>query len=100
MKKAFQNNTVRYKILVYAQDTWMRFVRGEGEKEIANQGWSVVKSFSQETEANDQALPMIGRNEPMLKTKSQVQDAHDTLTQLPFFFSQVVKRQRHYNEGF
>lgn len=86
MKKVCQNNTVRYKILLNTQSTWMCFVYGEGEKEIANQGWSVVKSFSQETEAKDQTIPRIGSNEPMLKTKSQVQDAHDTLTQLPFSF--------------
>ncbi len=86
MKKVCQIDTVRNKILLNTQDTWMCFVCGEGEKEIANHGWSVVKSFSQETEAKDQTIPMIGKNEPMLKTKSQVQDAQDTLTQLPFSF--------------
>lgn len=63
--------------------------RGEGEEEIANHGRSRVKSFSQETEATGQQTPMIGEHEPKLHSKSQVQDAHDSPTQLPFFLFQM-----------
>lgn len=58
--------------------------RGEGELEISNQGWSRVKSFSQETDAIGQQTPWNG-DRPRLR--SLVQDARDSLTYLPSFFS-------------
>lgn len=77
-------------------DTWMCLRRGEGEKEIANQGWSrVEKSFSQETMAIGQRTSRNGEHEPKLKvhrkmnTQRCVQDAQDSRTQLPFFFTYV-----------
>ncbi len=61
--------------------------RGEGEKEIANHGWSrVVKVFTQETEATGQQRSRSDQNEPKLYTQSRVQDARDSRPQLPFFF--------------
>jgi hypothetical protein len=69
----------------YVLDTWMCLERGEGEKEIANHGWSGVKSFSQETEAIGQQRSRSDRYEPKLYSKNRVQDAHDSPTQLPFF---------------
>jgi hypothetical protein len=75
----------------YVLDTWMCLERGEGEKEIANHGWSGVKSFSQETEAIGQQRSRSDRYEPKLYSKNRVQDAHDSPTQLPFFsFSNVT----------
>lgn len=68
-------------------DTWMCLRHGEGEKEIENHGWSRVESFSQETEAVGQQKPRSGQYEPKLHSQSQVQDAHDSPTQLPYFFS-------------
>jgi hypothetical protein len=75
-------------------DTWMCLRRGEGEKEIANQGWSrVEKSFSQETIAIGQRTSRNGEHEPKLKVHRKmdaqrcVQDAQDSRTQLPFFFT-------------
>lgn len=67
-------------------------IRGEGEKEITNQGWLRIKSFSQETGAEDQQAPRIGVQEPKLKIQCQLQDAKDTQTQLPFFLSQSFVR--------
>lgn len=67
----------------------MGFEAGEGEEEIRNQGWSRVKSFSQETRFKSQLSPRIGgkgaTGSHFDYQKSQVQDAHDSLTQLPFF---------------
>ncbi len=86
MKNMFRNDARLNKIKVYVSNIWMCLKRGEGEKEIANQGWSrVVKSFSQETEAISQQSSWNDEIEPKLHSKSQVQDAHDSLTQLPFF---------------
>lgn len=85
MKFLFRNDTVFTRIEFIVSDTWMCLERGEGEKEIANHGWSRVKSFSQETGATGQQTPMIGEYEPKLHSQSQVQDAHDSPTQLPFF---------------
>lgn len=87
MKFMFRNDTVYNTIKDIVSDIWMCLKRGEGEEEIANHGRSRVESFSQETEAIGQQTPMIGEYEPKLHSKSQVQDAHDSLTQLPFFSS-------------
>ncbi|AHI04876.1 hypothetical protein BDW_01830 [Bdellovibrio bacteriovorus W] len=84
MKIVFQNDTMFTRILLVS-NTWMCWVRGEGEEEIANHGWSRVKSFSQETGAKGQRTPRIGGQKPKLHSKNQVQDAHDSPTQLPFF---------------
>ncbi len=85
MKFVFQNDTAFNRIVNIVSDTWMCLERGEGEEEIANHGRSRVKSFSQETGAIGQQAPRIGEHEPKLHSKSQVQDAHDSPTQLPFF---------------
>jgi hypothetical protein len=66
--------------------------RGEGEEEIANHGWSRVKVFSQETEAKSQQTPMIGEYGQKLHSKSQVQDAQDSPTRLPFFSSSIFRK--------
>lgn len=84
MKIVFQNDTMFTRISLVS-NTWMCWVRGEGEEEIANHGWSRVKSFSQETGAKGQRTPRIGGQKPKLHSKNQVQDAHDSPTQLPFF---------------
>ncbi len=57
-----------YKIIICVIDTWMCLLHGEGEKEIVNQGWSRVDSFSQETGAVGQQIPRSGRIEPKLTT--------------------------------
>lgn len=100
MKIVFQNDTMFTRILLVS-NTWMCWVRGEGEEEIANHGWSRVKSFSQETGAKGQRTPRIGGQKPKLHSKNQVQDAHDSPTQLPFFLNHfknpscfVVRRRR------
>jgi hypothetical protein len=85
MKFVFRNDTGCNIISNIVSDTWMCLGCGEGEEEIANHGRSRVKSFSQETGAIGQQTPMIGEHEPKLHSKSQVQDAHDSPTQLPFF---------------
>lgn len=86
MRILFQNDTVYNKMNLYVSDTWTCLKRGEGEKEIANHGRSRVKeSFSQETEAKSQQVSRNDMNEPKLQSKSQVQDAQGTRTQLPFF---------------
>jgi hypothetical protein len=87
MKFVFRNDSAYNTIKVIVSDIWMCLRRGEGEEEIANHGRSRVESFSQETEAIGQQTPMIGEYEPKLHSKSQVQDAHDSPTQLPFFSS-------------
>ncbi|MFP5520148.1 MAG: hypothetical protein ACLGGX_09610 [Bdellovibrionia bacterium] len=90
MRFLFPNDTVFNKINLGVSRTWMFLVLGEGEKEITNQGRLRVESFSQETGAEDQQAPRIGVQEPKLKIQSQLQDAHDSRTQLPiFFFSQM-----------
>lgn len=83
----FRNETAlnKLKVLEYlVSDTWMCLERGEGEKEIDNHGWSRVKVFSQETGDEAQRTPRIGAHG---QKKSQVQDAHDSLTLTPLFFS-------------
>lgn len=90
MRFLFHNDTTFNKLSMKASDTWMCWGRGEGEEEIANHGWSRVKVFSQETEAKSQQTPMIGEYRPKLHSKSQVQDAHDSPTQLPFFSSSLL----------
>lgn len=92
MKFLFHNDTTFNKLSMKASDTWMCWERGEGEEEIANHGWSRVKVFSQETEAKSQQTPMIGEYRPKLHSKSQVQDAHDSPTQLPFFSSSYLRK--------
>lgn len=87
MKFLFHNDTTFNKLIIYASDTWMCLEHGEGEEEIANHGWSRVKVFSQETEAKSQQTPMIGEYGQKLHSKSQVQDAQDSPTRLPFFSS-------------
>lgn len=88
----FQNDTA-FNTMDLVSDTWMCLKRGEGEKEIANHGWSRVISFSQETGAIGQQRSRSDRNEPKLYSQSQVQDAHDSPTQLPFFsFSQLKQK--------
>lgn len=87
MKFLFHNDTTFNNIRIYASDTRMCLERGEGEEEIANHGWSRVKVFSQETEAKSQQTPMIGEYGQKLHSKSQVQDAQDSPTRLPFFSS-------------
>lgn len=86
MRFVFRNDTVFNRIDFVASDTWMCLGLGEGEEEIENHGRSRVKSFSQETGAIGQQAPRNGEYEPKLHSKSQVQDAHDSPTQLPFFF--------------
>jgi len=87
MRFLFQNETCLTKIkvsdYVFVLDPWMGLRLGEGEKEIANHGRSRVKSFSQETVDKAQQRP---RNGAHGQIKSQVQDARDSRTQLPFFF--------------
>lgn len=85
MRFLFQNDTAFNTIKVIVSDTWMCLKRGEGEKEIANHGRSRVKSFSQETGAIGQQRSRSDQHEPKLHSQSQVQDAHDSPTQLPFF---------------
>lgn len=79
-------------VMDLVSDTWMCLRRGEGEKEIANHGWSrVKKSFSQETIAVGQRTSRNGGHKPKADihrkmNKRSVQDAQDSRTQLPFFF--------------
>ncbi|MNJ92744.1 hypothetical protein D3C87_104180 [compost metagenome] len=87
----FQNDTA-FNTMNLVSDTWMCLKRGEGEKEIANHGWSRVISFSQETGAIGQQRSRSDQNEPKLYSQSQVQDAHDSPTQLPFFSFSNLKR--------
>lgn len=94
MKFLFHNDTTFNNIRIYASDTWMCLERGEGEEEIANHGWSRVKVFSQETEAKSQQTPMIGEYGQKLHSKSQVQDAQDSPTRLPFFSSSKFSNGR------
>lgn len=61
---------------------WMECKPGEGGKEIENQGRSRVIRFSQETGFTVRISPRIGVTGAQ---KRQVQDARDSLTQLPFF---------------
>lgn len=86
MKYLFHNESAFNKIKLFASDTWMCFMHGEGEEEIANHGWSRVKSFSQETGATGQQSHGVTILSRSYTLKSQVQDAHDSPTQLPFFF--------------
>ena len=95
MKFLFHNDTTFNNIDLYVSDTWMCLGRGEGDHHIANHGWSRVKSFSQETGAIGQQAPRIGEDEPKLHSQSQVQDAHDSPTQLPFFSSSLVSEIFH-----
>ncbi len=87
MRFLFRNGTQLTKIKVckqvFVSNLWMGLKRGEGEKEIANHGRSRVKSFSQETVDKAQQRPRTGAHGQI---KSQVQDARDSRTQLPFFF--------------
>jgi len=89
MRILFQNDAAFNKMILVA-DTWMCLSLGEGEEEIANQGWSRVTSFSQETGAEVQHLPRIGNNEPKLTTKNKVQDARVSRNHLPFFSLQTM----------
>ena len=93
MKNMFRNETENIKMKLLVSDIWMCLKRGEGEEEIANHGWSRVKSFSQETEAIGQRTSRIDEHEPKLRSvarwtnQSQVQDARDSQTLTPLFFS-------------
>ena len=93
MKFVFQNDTAFNRIVNIVSDTWMCLKRGEGEEEIANHGWSRVESFSQETVAIGQRTSRNDEHEPKLRsfarraTQSQVQDARDSRTLTPLFFS-------------
>lgn len=71
----------------------MSFEHGEGGKEIENHGRSRVISFSQETRFTSQLSPRIGGTGSQ---KSQVQDAHDSLTQLPHFFIHTQSQKKTY----
>lgn len=88
MRFVFHCDTAFNKLSKYASDTWMCLKRGEGEEEIANHGWSRVKVFSQETGAivqrNGHGVTELSEGYTL---KSQVQDAYDSPTQLPFFSS-------------
>ncbi len=64
--------------------TWMFFSQRGGRLGSTNQGWSRVKSFLQETV--DKFFQHSPRNGDRPKQKSQVQDAHVLLTDLPTFF--------------
>lgn len=86
MKFLFHNDTAFNSIRKYALDTWTCLKRGEGEEEIANHGRSRVKSFSQETGATGQQSHGVTILSRSYTLKSQVQDAYDSQTQLPFFF--------------
>lgn len=93
MKNMFRNETESYKMKLLVSETWMFLKRGEGEEEIANHGWSRVESFSQETVAIGQRTSRNDEHEPKLRsfarraTQSQVQDARDSRTLTPLFFS-------------
>ena len=86
MKFLFHNDTAFNKINLVS-DTWTCLERGEGGKEIANHGWSRVKSFSQGTGAKGQQDHGVIKLSRSYTLKSQVQDAHDSPTQLPFFWA-------------
>ena len=90
MKFLFHNDTAFNKLSKYVSDTWKCLRRGEGEEEIANHGWSRVKSFSQETGAIGQQGHGVTKLSRGLTLKSQVQDAQDSPTPLPFFFSSFL----------
>ena len=90
MKFLFHNDTAFNKIKKYVSDTWTCLERGEGEEEIANHGWSRVQSFSQETGAIGQQGHGVTKLSRSYTLKSQVQDAHDSPTQLPFFSSSLI----------
>lgn len=88
MKNMYKIFTKFYRIKVivqsFASNTWMCWMRGGGKLGITNHGRSRVLSFLQETEDNvSQQTPRIGVRP---KQKSAVQDARDTLTDLPNFF--------------
>ncbi len=86
MKFQFRNDVSFISIEFIVSNTWTCLERGEGEKEIANHGWSRVQSFSQETEAQGQLGSRSDQIEPKLHSKNQLQDAYDSPTQLPIFF--------------
>lgn len=86
MKYLFHNDTSSNSIKIYASDTWMCLLHGEGEEEIANHGRSRVKSFSQETEAKGQQSHGVTILSRSYTLKSRVQDAHDSPIHLPLFF--------------
>lgn len=86
MRILFHNDTAFNMIVYVCSCTWMCVSTGEGGKEISNQGWYRIKSFSQETGAEDLQSPRIGVKEPKLVIQKQVQDARCSRNQLPFFF--------------
>ena len=96
MKFQFRNDVSFISIEFIVSNTWTCLKRGEGEKEIANHGWSRVQSFSQETEAQGQLGSRSDQIEPKLHSKNQLQDAYDSPTQLPIFFlSQETQNKKH-----
>ena len=91
MKKVYQIDSKFYKLKKSVFGTWMFQILGEGELEIANQGWSRISSFSQETGAIGQQTPRIGETRPKLKESSAGRTRF--LAQLPiFFFLQSAKK--------
>jgi hypothetical protein len=102
MKNMFRNETAFNKIELLAldlvSDTWMCLRRGEGEKEIWNQGWSRVLSFSQETRAIGQRTPRIGSHEPKLKVHRMMNNSESSAgctrfsDSTPLFFSLGARR--------
>jgi hypothetical protein len=91
MKKLYQIDSKFNKLKKTVLVTWMFQVLGEGELEIANQGWSRISSFSQETGAIGQQTPRIGETRPKLKESSAGRTRF--LAQLPiFFFHQSVQK--------
>lgn len=90
MRILFRYDTAFNMINYITSYTWMCVKPGEGGKEIANQGWYWIKSFSQETGAEDLQSPRNGVQEPKLEIQKQVQDARCSRNQLPFsFFSNL-----------
>jgi hypothetical protein len=88
MRILFHYDTVFNMIDYITSRTWMCVEPGEGGKEIANQGWYWIKSFSQEIGAEDLRSPRNGVIEPKLEIQKQVQDARSSRNQLPNFFFQ------------
>lgn len=97
MKFQFRNDVSFTSIEFIVSNTWKCLERGEGEKEIENQGWSRVQSFSQETEAKGQLGSRSDQIEPKLHSKNQLQDAYDSPTQLPIFFLSQETQSRKFS---
>jgi hypothetical protein len=95
MRNVSRNDTKLLKLLSNVQFTWMWIVRGEGELEIENQGWSLVSSFSQETGAiGQQRCQGLALIRPTLTESSAGRTRF--LTQLPHFFSSLFLQDKVY----